>query len=148
MTLDDLPNLALTRQVFDETLRLYPPLWSIIRRAVADDEIDGYHIPAHSQIIISPYIMHRHPSYWRKPETFDPTHFDKSQKRHKLSYIPFGLGHRSCIAGNFAIMQSVLIIAMLARHFRFELVKKKQIKPRGLISLKPKRPIMVKAILI
>src|SRR5579864_7576848 len=71
----DLPNLTYTRKVIDESIRLYPPVWAIMRDAVKGDEIGGYHIPARSSVILCPYTTHRHPALWPDPDQFDPERF-------------------------------------------------------------------------
>ena len=70
--LDDLPKFTYTRQVIDETLRLYPAGWLMTRRALKDDQLGDYFVPAGTEIYISPYFIHRHPDLWEAPDRFDP----------------------------------------------------------------------------
>jgi cytochrome P450 len=74
-TTEDLPNLPYTRMVFQEALRLYPPVWGIARQTTQDEEIGGYHIPAKSTLSVLPFVTHRHPEFWPNPEAFDPERF-------------------------------------------------------------------------
>src|SRR5207245_11493644 len=74
-TWQDLSELAYTTRLIQESMRLYPPIWIMERRALADDEIAGYHIPRGSSVVVSAYVTHRHPAFWDKPEAFDPARF-------------------------------------------------------------------------
>jgi cytochrome P450 len=96
---DDLAKFAYTRQVLEEVLRLYPPGWLMTRRALGDDRIGGYAVPAGTEIYISPYLIHRNPLLWDDPDRFDPGRFgpDAPQDRHPLALIPFSAGPRNCI---------------------------------------------------
>ncbi len=71
-TFEDLATLPLTPRVIEEALRLYPPTWIISRYSLSDDEIGGYTVRAHSAVLISPYVLHRNPTFWDHPEEFDP----------------------------------------------------------------------------
>ncbi len=117
-TLDDLPRLHYTKMVIKEALRLYPPIWIIERRVIADDAVGGYHLPAGSAVVIAPYVLHRHPDFWDQPETFNPGRFAHYAQ---AAYIPFGAGPRYCIGSEFAMMEAQLITAMVAQSFRLEL---------------------------
>ena len=121
-TSDDIQNLTYTRSAVLETLRLYPPAWSLIRTATEDDEIAGHQIKAGDKVVLSPYIVHHDPKYWDEPETFDPDRFapGRMAKRVKYSYLPFGGGKRFCIGGQFAQFEMVLALSQLLRRFRPE----------------------------
>lgn len=118
--LQDLSNLPYTRMVLDETLRLYSPVAIIARDPVADDEIDGYHIPAGSLMVVTPYITHRHPEYWSDPDAFDPQRFrpEEVEKRPRYAYFPFGAGARICIGMHFALLEGTLVLADVAQRYR------------------------------
>lgn len=123
--MENLPRLEYARMAVDETLRLYPPTGVLSRQNVADDEIDGYHIPAKSLIVLSPYITHRLPDIWDQPEAFIPERFaaDAPQSYPKHAYLPFGDGPRVCLGNNFALLEVIIIaLAMAAPRFRLELV--------------------------
>ncbi len=139
-TVDDLPRLPYTRQVLDESLRLYPPAWSINRRAIAEDQVDGYHIPANALIILSPYTTHRHPAYWSDPERFDPERFtpERIAGRPHFAYYPFGGGPRQCIGNTFALMEAQLLLAAIAQRFRTRLAPGQVVEPEPLITLRPR----------
>jgi cytochrome P450 len=110
-------NLPFTRAVFDETMRLYPPAWVITRSAKEADVLPcGVSIPSGALVIISPYLLHRHPDVWSRPESFQPDRFLAPYERD--AFIPFGAGPRLCIGRDFAYVEGVLMLAMLARAFR------------------------------
>jgi cytochrome P450 len=139
-TMDHLAKLAYTHMVLDETLRLYPPAWVFGRKAVADDEIGGYFIPANSMIVLSPYITHRHPAFWQDPEVFDPERFapERSASRPHFAYFPFGGGPRMCIGNYFALMEMQLILATVVQRYRLHLVPGHTVEPEALLSLRPR----------
>lgn len=116
LTLDDLARLPFVRACVDESLRLYPPAWLISRRARTADELSGAEIPAGSLIIMSPWIVHRHPEFWSHAATFDPQRFiDGGHARH--AFLPFGNGLRLCIGRDFAYAEAVALIARIAARF-------------------------------
>ena len=109
-SMEDVLALPYTRAVFDEALRLYPPAWLITRTALNDDELGGRDIPAGALIIMSPYLLHRHPDVWSDPESFNPTRtFDRN------AFIPFGNGPRLCIGRDFAYIEAITLLAVLAQ---------------------------------
>ncbi|WP_422138852.1 cytochrome P450 [Endozoicomonas sp. ALC020] len=142
-TLDDLPKLSYTRMVFLEAMRLFPPAWLISRRAVADDEIAGYHIPADTMIFTSPYVTHRHATFWPNPEGFEPERFEKEREIKRFAYFPFGGGPRQCIGNQMAMMEGSLILATLCQQYRLDLVAGHPIALEPLITLAPRHGIMM-----
>jgi cytochrome P450 len=118
-TLADYPNLPYTRAVIDESLRLNPPGWVVSRKNEDPDELHGFEIPANSLLIISPYVIQRHPDFWNEPDTFDPTRFlpENAARLARGSYLPFGTGPRQCIGRDFALFEAVLMLAGIAQHY-------------------------------
>jgi cytochrome P450 len=116
----DLPRLAYTKMIVEETLRLYSPAWQTMRHSVEDDVVGGYRVPGNSNIYLNSYLMHRHPGFWRAPDRFVPERFtpEESARRPKHAYIPFGSGPRVCIGKYFALTELQLILATVARRFR------------------------------
>ena len=112
--IEDLPKLGQALHVFEESCRLYPPIWAMERHVIADDEVGGFHIPKGSGVIISPYTLHRHPAFWEKPEEFLPERFEK---RDHEAYYPFGAGPRFCIGSEFALAEARVILPMILRRF-------------------------------
>lgn len=144
--LEDFPRLAYTEKVINEAMRLYPSAWSISRRALADDEIGGYFIPANAIVAMSPYTMHRHPAYWDDPERFNPERFtpERVAARPRFAYFPFGGGARQCIGNNFALMESMMIIPAIARRYRMRLASDDPVEEHALVTLRPRGGIPVK----
>jgi cytochrome P450 len=142
-TFDHLPKLKYTLMVFQEAMRLYPPIWMISRAASEADEIGGYRVPANSEILLLPYITHRNPKYWDNPEEFNPEHFlpEKVAARPRFAYFPFGGGARQCIGNNFALMEAQLIIATVAQKYRLRLTDEQPIKPETSVTLRPNRSL-------
>ncbi|TME06375.1 MAG: cytochrome P450 [Chloroflexi bacterium] len=144
-SLTDLANLPYTRMIIDEALRLYPPAPGISRKAVADDEIGGYTIPAGSEIAVSQYVTHRHPDFWDRPEAFDPERFlpERSAQRPHFAYFPFGGGPRLCIGNAFALMEAHLILATIAQRYQLRLVPGHPVVPEPLVTLRPRFGLMM-----
>jgi cytochrome P450 len=133
--LEDVAKLIYTKRVIQEAMRLYPPIWIIERRAIAEDEIAGYHIPAGSSVVISPYALHRHPAFWKNPEEFNPSRFESPPPD---AYIPFGAGARFCIGHEFAMLEARLIVAMVLQCFRLRAVQGHPVEPMPDITLRPR----------
>jgi cytochrome P450 len=137
-TIDDLPSLGYPRQVFEETLRLYPPVHGIPRDARADDMIGGYRIPAGSTVTVSTYLIHRNPRLWENPDGFDPDRFAPGQPpRHQFAYVPFGGGSRKCIGHAFAVLEGTLAITMIAQALRPQLVPGLPVRPAPRTTFRP-----------
>jgi cytochrome P450 len=134
----DLPRLRYTHMVLQETMRLYPPVWILPRRALEDDEVGGYHVPAGADVLISPYTLHRHPRYWPEPDRFDPERFDPDVQtdRPRYAHIPFGAGPRFCVGNHLGMMEASFIISALMRDLRLEKVPGHQVKPEPMMSLR------------
>ncbi|HLL01387.1 MAG TPA: cytochrome P450 [Myxococcaceae bacterium] len=119
-TFADLQKLTYTRNMLQEALRLYSPSYWIPRTAAEEDELDGYRIPAGSQIALLTYVLHHHPDVWEDPERFDPDRFtpERSAGRHKQAWMPFGAGQRQCIGKEFSLMEGQLMLARIAQRFQ------------------------------
>jgi cytochrome P450 len=120
---EDIQKLEYTRAAVMETLRLNPPLAYIVREVIADDEVDGYYLPARGCLMLNTYLIHRHPDYWSNRGIFDPERFlaEPYGQDYQYAYIPFGGGKRACIGKNFALLELTAATAMLARRFQFTL---------------------------
>ena len=129
----------------DEVLRLYPPAWSFERQATAPDVIGGYAVDRGAIVAVCPYVLHRHPLYWDNPEGFDPERFtpERSAGRPRYAYVPFGAGPRTCIGNHFAMMEAQIILAMVAREYRLDLVSAHDVVLDPVITLRPKTGIKV-----
>ncbi|WP_367871662.1 cytochrome P450 [Luteolibacter sp. Populi] len=139
--MEQLPQLVQTLHVFEESTRLYPPIWAMERHAVAADEIAGFHIPANSGVIISPYTLHRHPAFWDAPEEFRPERF---LKRDHDAYYPFGSGPRFCIGSEFALAEARVILPMILRRFDLTGEPGQTVEPEPAITLRLKHGFRVR----
>lgn len=116
---EDVARLPYARAVFDEALRLYPPAWLITRKSHEADELGGRHVPAGSLIILSPWLLHRHPDLWRDPEAFRPERFVDGEV-DRTAFIPFGAGLRLCIGRDFAKVEGVLMLSSIAGRYQVD----------------------------
>ena len=123
--LDDLPKFAYTRQVIDEVLRLYPAGWLLTRRALKDDQLGDYFVPAGTEIYVSPYFIQRHPDLWEEHDRFNPDRFGPghSGDRHPLAMLPFSTGPRNCIGENLARVEMQIHLMTIAGRIRFRPVE-------------------------
>ena len=144
-TYDDYSALTYTRAIFEETMRLYPPVPILSREAKEDDIIRKRKVPAGSLMLVVPWLLHRHRDYWDKPDHFIPERFlDVNNRPDKFLYLPFSVGPRVCIAKMFGMVESVLVIATLAQRFRLTLPQgtdvvhecRLTLRPRGALNMK------------
>jgi cytochrome P450 len=117
LTTESLHGLRYTAQVLDEVLRLYPPVWLLPRIAREADEIGGYPVGPGADVLLCPYLLHRHPAFWTEPARFDPERFTPaaSAGRNRYSYIPFGAGPRFCVGNSLGMMEATVVLATVAR---------------------------------
>jgi len=142
-TAADATQLQFTRAVILESLRLYPPIWIIPRRVVAEDELGGYRIPKGSTIVLCPYVTHRHPAFWEEPETFDPERFtaERIAARPKDAHFPFLSGPHQCIGNEFAMLAMQLVLARVVQAFDVTLRSGQAVKPSASLGLWPDGPV-------
>jgi cytochrome P450 len=144
-TVEDLPNLPYARMIIEEAMRVYPPAPGIsLRSAKEADELCGFKVAPGLQVLVSPWILHRHRRLWDDPERFDPMRFTKeaSEKRPRFAYLPFGGGPRICIGATLAMTETILILAVLAQRFRLRLKEGEVITLQTRITLRPKNGMM------
>ncbi|WP_309113795.1 cytochrome P450 [Saccharothrix sp.] len=140
LSLDD----TLVRATIQEGMRLYPPAHSTERITLVDTTIAGHRVPAGSQILISPWVTHRHPDFWSNPTTFDPYRFMNGGPTHRYAYIPFGGGARACIGMQFAMMESTILLKTLLNSFRFDTTAH-TLSVNPLLTLRPNGPVRATA---
>ncbi len=139
---DAVSRLPFTRAFLDETLRLYPPAYLIVREAQAADEIAGRAVAPGTIVSISPWVLHRHHAHWRDPARFDPQRFlPGATPPDRMVYLPFGAGPRICVGAQFALSEGVLVLARLLRRYRLALIGQPDVRPRGLITTQPDRRV-------
>jgi len=141
-----LTELKYTFRVVQETLRLYPPVWLMERHTIKTASIGDYKIAKNTTIIISPWIMHRHPEYWRDPNDFNPDNFlpENFDKIPDYVFIPFGKGPRMCIGMNFAIQEAIIILAKTIQNFKLDQATPEDVTPDPSITLRPKKNMQVR----
>ncbi|MCY0096371.1 cytochrome P450 [Hoeflea ulvae] len=134
----DIASLPYTRAVIEETLRLYPPVPILAREATEQTEIGGKPISKGSLVLVVPWLMHRNPVLWDLPDTFWPERFlNDSMKPGKYGYVPFSIGPRICPGLQFGMSESILSLAMLARHFDLRLKPGTDVQPVCRLTLRP-----------
>ncbi len=136
--------LPVTRRVFLESLRHYPPIWAVGRNPIEDETIGDYRIPAGCWVFPSPYVVHHLDKYWPDPNRWDPDRFlpEVAKTRPKHSFLPFLVGPRRCIGEHFAMMEGVLIIAALAAKVKWQTIG--EVRPRPVVTLRPAAPIQLR----
>jgi cytochrome P450 len=138
-TVAHLPRLRYTEWVVREAMRLYPPVPSIGREAVADCEVRGYSIRKGAQIALLQWVVHRDPRWFTDPEAFRPERWDDDLARRlpRCAYFPFGDGPRICIGNHFAMLESVLILATVAARWRLKLTPGHKLELLPSVTLRP-----------
>jgi cytochrome P450 len=138
--LEDLARLPYTDRVVKESMRLYPPAWSLARSVAKETDIAGYRVPVGANVVMSPWIMHRDPRFFDRPEQFDPDRWaeQSTQQLPRFAYFPFGGGPRFCIGASFAVMEANLLLAAIAQRFQLRLVPGHPIAPQPGITLRPR----------
>ena len=138
---DAFTKLSYTRAVVDETLRLYPPAFIIVRKAIGPDRIGDLAIPKGSMVSVAPWVLHRHVGRWRDPDAFNPSRFlDAQQKAPRFAYLPFGAGPRVCVGAQFALAEAIIVLATLIQHFEVALADDTPVLPVGVVTTQPDHP--------
>ena len=146
-TPEDLPQLRYTEMVLKETMRLYPAVWGIGRRALEDCALGGYRVPAGSNVFILQWRTQRDSRFFPDPDRFDPERWRddpvRSGKIPRFAYFPFGGGPRVCVGASFAMMEATLLLAMIQQRFHLEIVPGHPIEIFASVTLRPKYGIRV-----
>jgi cytochrome P450 len=134
----DLPRFIYTRQIIDETMRLYPAGWLLTRKALRNDQLGEYFVPAGTEVYVSPYFIQRNSDLWQDPDRFDPDRFrpDDAKRRHKLATIPFSTGPRNCIGEHFARMEMQVHLMTIARSLRLRYILARPIELEADVNLR------------
>jgi cytochrome P450 len=144
---EDLPRLRYMEMVLKEAMRLYPAVWGIGRKALANCEIGGYRIAAGTNIFIFQWLTQRDPRFFPDPETFDPERWRedpvRSGKIPRFAYFPFGGGPRVCVGASFAMIEATLLLATILQKVHLELVPGHPVEPVASVTLRPKNGIRV-----
>lgn len=144
VTFEHTKRLVFTRNVFNETLRLYPPITFLPRVANEATRIGDYAVKRGALIMVAPWVLHRHRLYWKDPNVFDPDRFTAERKSELTqgAYIPFGIGPRICAGAAFATVEATLLIARLFRHFDFTVENPEAVRPAARLTTRPTRQVM------
>ena len=136
---EDLPSLRYAERVVTESLRLYPPAWSIAREATEDCELGGYRVPRDTIVVVSPWVMQRDARYFERPEVFDPDRWADGLRERipRFAYFPFGSGPRICIGNTFATMETTLVLATIAGRYHLALEPGAKVRPWPSVTLRP-----------
>jgi len=142
-SLTEMESLRYTRQVIDESLRLYPPGWVLSRRTVEADVLGGYPVDAGTNVLLPLYLLHRHPGFWKNPESFDPERFapEQENERPRFAYMPFAAGPRHCIGETFALYEMLMHLYKVARRYRLRYVPDKPLELEAQINLRTRHPL-------
>ena len=144
----DVARLPFTEMIIKETLRMYPPTWTLVPRcATVEVELGGYRIPRGTWVFVSPYATHHDPRFFPDPERFDPDRFspERQQAMPQFAYIPFGGGPRMCIGNHFTFTLLALALAVLAQRFRITLCDDPaRIRPDPSLALRPRHGLRVR----
>ncbi|WP_438991301.1 cytochrome P450 [Lentibacter sp.] len=139
-------ELKLSRDVFREALRLYPPVPMMVREAGCPHEFRGRKVKTGSQIVLSPWHLHRHERIWARPDAFEPERWQTEAGRScaRQAYMPFSAGPRVCTGAGFAMVEGPLILSMLLKRFRFERVEGREPQPVAHLTVRAKDGIWLK----
>jgi cytochrome P450 len=136
-TAEDVPRLEWTRAIVSESMRLWPPAWTMGRRVLQTHTLGGHAMEAGSLVIMSQWVVHRDPRWWDQPDTFAPDRWLAPSSRPKYAYFPFGGGSRVCIGESFAWTEAILLLATIAQRWQFRSVPGSKPKPEPRITLRP-----------
>jgi cytochrome P450 len=141
---EQVKRLTYVRNVFRETLRLYPPITFLPRVALARSKIGPCSVRRGALIMIAPWTIHRHRDWWPNPHAFDPDRFSTEREREIVpgSYLPFGLGPRVCMGAGFATTEAALILARLVRRYDFSIEHADRVRPVARLTTRPAEQIL------
>ncbi len=135
---EDVPQLPWTRAIVSESMRLWPPAWTMGRRVLQTHAIGGHPMEAGSLVIMSQWVVHRDPRWWDRPDAFAPDRWLSPSSRPKYAYFPFGGGSRVCIGESFAWTEAILLLATIAQRWQFRPLPGSKPEPEPRITLRPK----------
>jgi unspecific monooxygenase len=140
-----IPALVRTRAVVNETMRLFPAAFTIVREAIGHDRIGDLELPPGSIVMIAPWVLHRHHAHWDNPDAFRPARFMPDQPEpDRFAYMPFGAGPRICVGARFATTEAVLVLAALIGQFRVTRVDTRPVLPVAIVTTQPDHPAQVR----
>ena len=140
VTVDAAKNLSFTERVVKEAMRILPPVWGIGREAIRPFELAGYRVPAGTQLVMCQWVVHRDARWFPDPLRFDPDRFvpDLVKHRPRMAYFPFGAGARICIGNHFAMLEAVLLLALIGQKYRLRSAPDQRLEFTPSVTLQPK----------
>lgn len=144
LQLEQVRRLNFVRNVFRESLRLYPPIPFIPRVAAESATIGGFKLRRGAMLMVAPWTIHRHEAYWRQPHAFDPDRFAAEREDELVAgtYLPFGLGPRTCVGAGFATLEATLILARLVSRYDLQVHDAARVRPVAKLTIRPDRPLL------
>jgi cytochrome P450 len=135
----DVPRLEHTRKVLKESLRLYPPVFGVLREPVRDDQIGGYQIPAGATIAMNQIAVHYEPKFFNDPKAFTPERWTDSfeESLPQFAYFPFSGGPHRCIGERFAMLEATLVTATIAQSYHLELLSDPNLTLKPSVTTRP-----------
>jgi cytochrome P450 len=145
VTMRHLRDLEYTERVLKETMRLYPPVYTLFRQANTDVRVGGYRVPKDALLMLPQWVVHRDPAHWENPQTFDPDRWlpERAADRHRYAYFPFGAGPRHCIGKQLSLVEAKVITSTVARRYSLELESSPEIRLRPSLTMHPRNPVRV-----
>jgi cytochrome P450 len=133
-----LTKLVRTRAVVNETLRLFPAAFTVVREAIRPDRLGTLQLPGHAVVMIAPWVLHRHHAYWNDPGAFDPGRFmPEAPSPRRFAFMPFGAGPRICVGAQFAMAEAVLVLGALVQRFHIALRDTRPVMPVAVVTTQP-----------
>jgi cytochrome P450 len=144
-TAEDVPDLAYTQQVVKESMRLYPPVYSLFRESNEADTLGGYHVPADTLLFLPQWVVHRDPRFYDAPQEFRPERWTPEFEAElpTYAYFPFGGGPRRCIGNEFATMEATLVLATVGSRYALDLVDDGPLDLAPSLTVHPENPVEV-----
>jgi len=146
--MQDTEQLHYTQAVLQEAMRLYPPGWVLSRRTIGPDSLSGYAVPPGTDVLLSPYLIQRHPRHWDRPGEFLPERFvdAATDPRDQWIYIPFAAGPRHCVGESFAMYEMTVHVARVARRWHLEYLDEGPIGIEAAINLRSRRGLRMRLV--
>ena len=147
-TAADARRMSYAERVLQETMRLYPPVYTIFREPQVDVKLGGYRVPAGAGVMLPQWVVHRSPRYYEDPASFDPDRWlpERRSQRPQYAYFPFGGGPRHCIGRQFSMLEAKLIVGTVARNYRLEYAREEPFSLRGSLTMHPREPMEMRPV--
>lgn len=143
-TADDVEELTVTRNIVNETLRMYPSVFLIPRKTTRRVELGGYELDSGTRIHLSFWSVHRDDRFWTDPDVWRPARWQETSPREKgHAFVPFGAGRRACIGRRFARLEATLVLATIAQQFLIDPAGPLQLEPEATLSVADDAPVRV-----